>query len=369
MARSKALPASPSAPLSASAPAEGEVAVPARASAQARLQMADIARMAGVSVSTVSRAMAGSPLVNAETRQRVAELARSLNYTINVGAQNLRLRQNRTVSVIVPFDPHTRQHLSDPFFLSMIGSIADALTERGHDMLLSRVDADRLDLASQFFDTGRSIGIILIGQWHHHDQLNQMAVRGVPMVVWGAKLPSQVYATVGSDNIDGGRQATAHLIAQGARRIVFIGDPELPEIGQRHEGYLQAHADAGLSADPALLCRASFVREAVQDAMRELVARNAQFDALFAGSDLSAMTAIGVLRSLGRRVPGDLLVAGYDDIELAAHFQPALTTVCQPIVEAGQALVDALLSQLAGERAETHLLDTRLVVRESSLRA
>jgi DNA-binding LacI/PurR family transcriptional regulator len=323
--------------------------------------------MAGVSVSTVSRAMAGSPLVNAETRQRVAELARSLNYTINVGAQNLRLRQNRTVSVIVPFDPLTRQHLSDPFFLSMIGSIADALTERGYDMLLSRIDADRLDLASQFFDTGRSIGIVLIGQWHHHDQLNAMAVRGVPMVVWGAKLASQVYATVGSDNVDGGRQATAHLIAQGAQRIAFIGDTDLPEIGQRFEGYCRAHAEAGLTPDPALCCRASFLRESVQEAVRDLVARNVAFDALFAGSDLSAMTAIAVLRGLGRRVPGDLLVAGYDDITLAAHFQPTLTTVCQPIVEAGQALVDVLLSQLAGKRGEPRLLDTRLMVRESSL--
>jgi DNA-binding LacI/PurR family transcriptional regulator len=330
--------------------------------------MADIARMAGVSVSTVSRALAGSTLVNAETRKRVAELARSLNYTINVGAQNLRLKHNRTVSVIVPFDPQTRQHLSDPFFLSLIGSIADALTERGHDMLLSRIDADRLDLASQFYDTGRSIGIILIGQWHHHDQLNQMALRGVPMVVWGACLPSQVYATVGSDNIDGGRQATAHLIARGARRIVFLGDPELPEIGQRYQGYLRAHAEAGLTPDPKLCRPAAFVREQIQDEVRALVDQRLDFDAMFAGSDLSAMTAIGTLRGLGRQVPQDLLVVGYDDIELAAHFPPPLSTVRQPIVEAGQALVDSLLAQLAGARAAPRLLDTRLVVRESSTR-
>ena len=97
--------------------------------AQQRLQMADIARLAGVSTSTVSRALSGSSLVNEETRARVIALARSLKYSINIGAQNLRLKQNRTVGVVVPYDAATRQHLSDPFFLSMLGSLADALTD------------------------------------------------------------------------------------------------------------------------------------------------------------------------------------------------------------------------------------------------
>ncbi len=328
--------------------------------------MADIARMAGVSVSTVSRALAGSTLVNKKTRDRVAELARSHNYAINVGAQNLRLGHNRTVAVIVPFDPATRQHLSDPFFLAMIGSIADALTDRGYDMLLSRVDADELDQAAQFQATGRAIGIILIGQWRHHDQLNAMAQRGVPLVVWGAQLEHQSYATVGGRNVQGGEQATAHLLASGARRVAFLGDPELPEIGLRYAGYLKAHQAAGLVPDPALLRRVAFVREAVQAEVRALHAQGVAFDALFAASDLLAMTAISTLSSLGVEVPRDVRVVGYDDIELAAHFHPPLSTVRQPMVAAGVALVDSLLSQLAGARPAARLLDTDLVVRASS---
>lgn len=330
--------------------------------------MADIARLAGVSVSTVSRALAESPLVNAETRQRVKELARSLNYTVNVAAKNLRLKQNTTVSVVVPFDAESRQHLTDPFFLSLIGSLADVLTDRGFEMLLSRVDASRLDLAAAPFDTGRAAGLILVGQWHHHDQLNGLAMRGVPLVVWGGQLPAQLYATVGSDNVQGGTLATAHLLAQGARRIAFFGDWELPEIGLRHEGWERAHAAAGVKPVAKLARRVPFVEQAIADETQRLVDSGVAFDALFAASDLMAMTVITTLRRLGRRVPDDVLVVGYDDIPLARHFHPPLSTVCQPIEVAGGALVDELQAQMNGARPASRVLETTLQVRESSTR-
>jgi DNA-binding LacI/PurR family transcriptional regulator len=330
--------------------------------------MTDIARLAGVSMSTVSRALAGSALVNEATRSRVAELARSLNYTINVGAQNLRLKQNRTVAVVVPFDPQTRQHLSDPFFLSLIGSLADALTDRGHEMLLSRVDAGRLDQAALSYRAGRAAGIVLVGQWHRHDQLNEMAVGHVPCVVWGAQLPGQVYATVGSNNVQGGHLATAHLLAEGARRIAFFGDADLPEVALRREGYLQALKEAGVEPDRKLMRPVPFVDDDAQREVERLCAEGVSFDAVFAASDLMAMTVVSTLRRLGRRVPDDVLIAGYDDIELARHFQPALTTVRQPIAAAGEALIDQLLAQLSGARPQSRLLPTTLQVRESSRR-
>ncbi|HEX7688954.1 MAG TPA: LacI family DNA-binding transcriptional regulator [Burkholderiaceae bacterium] len=328
--------------------------------------MADIARLAGVSVATVSRALNGSKLISPETRERIAALARSMNYTINVGAQNLRLRQNRAIAVIVPFDPDTRQSLSDPFFLSLIGSIADALTARGLEMLLSRAPVGDLEQATQCVDAGRASGIILIGQWHLHQHLNEMARRRVPFVVWGAKMRRQDYATVGGDNRRGGELATAHLLRTGARRIAFLGDDGLPEIGERLEGYLLAHEKAGARPVATLRRATPFVQSRIVADVEDLVTNGHRFDALFAASDLMALTAVGTLQRLGRRVPEEVQVVGYDDIPLAAFFHPALTTVRQPIAQAGEELVDSLLAQLEGAAPACRLLATELVVRESS---
>ena len=334
--------------------------------AQQRLQMADIARIAGVSTSTVSRALSGSKLINDKTRQRILELARSLKYSINIGAQNLRLKQNRTVGVVVPYDSRTPQHLSDPFFLSMLGSLADALTEQGFDMLLSRVDAETLDAAARPFDSGRVIGVILIGQWRHHEQLNELAARRVPIVVWGAQLPQQLYCTIGGDNAAGGRLATEHLLGRGRRGIAFFGDTHLPEVEQRHQGYREALAAAGVASDERLRVPVSFLPQGGAEAVDELLRRGVPFDAVFVCSDLLAMTTINALRQRGRRVPEDVAVVGYDDIELSSYFHPPLSTVRQPVHAAGRALVEALLALLDGEAVPSRQLATALVVRATS---
>jgi DNA-binding LacI/PurR family transcriptional regulator len=334
-----------------------------------KLQMEDIAKLAGVSTSTVSRALNRSSLVNAATRDRIEKLARSLKYSVNVGASNLRLQRNRTVAVVLPFDSKTRQHVSDPFFVSMLGGLADALTVRGYDMLLSRVDAERLDLAGELSASGRAIGVILIGQWHQHDQINELAARRSPIVVWGAHLPQQMYCTIGGDNIGGGMLATEHLLMGGHRRIAFFGDVDLPEVGHRFEGYRRALARHAIEQAPELVLHTPFVDGSARQAVNALLGEKTPFDAIFASSDMLAMEAIRALRDAGLAVPDDAAVVGYDDIVLARYGHPALTTIRQPVTNGAEAMVDALLAIVDGKRPKSAMLPAELIVRESSVKS
>lgn len=347
--------------LTADLPDASRAAVPNR-----RLQMADIARLAGVSTATVSRALNGSPLISLETRQRIETLARSLHYTINLGAKNLRQRTNTTVAVVIPFNRRARQPISDPFFLAILGALADALTDRGFDMLLSRVDSESLDEMAHLVEAGVAVGVILIGQWGYHQQLNELAVRRLPLVVWGAQLPQQTYCTVGSDNAEGGLIGTTHLLRSGCRRVVFLGDPALPEVGFRHRGYLEAHRALGLPVAPELLQPVPFDADAGRAAVSSLCERGARIDGVFACSDVLASSAIQALHHHGLAVPRDVSVVGFDDSPLAAHTNPPLTTVRQPILQGGRELVDLLLRLIDGASEPCRLLPVELVVRGST---
>lgn len=336
------------------------------ASRPSRLQMTDIARLANVSVSTVSRALAGNPRLSPDTRERIQELARSLNYQVDAGAQMLRGKRQPTVAVAFPYHPQQRRHFKDPFFLALVGSIGDALVDSGHRMLVVAVEADVFETVTQAYETRQAIGTILLGQEGYHARINEIAVRGLPLVVWGARLKDQLYCSVGSDNQLGGLQATQHLFEAGAGRILFVGDPALPELGQRFEGYLQAHRVRGVEPDPRLCRGMAFDEAEVRRELNRLLDEPVPFDAVFACSDVMALAALSVLKARGLRVPEDVQVVGFDDIGLAAHASPALTSVHQEIEAAGRALVERLFAQIDGRVVEPLVLPTTLVVREST---
>lgn len=335
--------------------------------APVRTQMADIARLAGYSVSTVSRALSGCPSVSARTRQRIADLARSLHYTVNEGAKNLRQGRSRTVSVVVPADAQVPQPLSDPWTLALIGAVADELTRHGLEMLLTQTDGLHADAVARAFDSGRAQGVMVIGWRQNPHALNQLVLRDVPLVVWGAARPDLIACTVSSDDWTGGHAATAHLLAQGRRRIGFVGDTGLPEVARRREGYGQALAEAGLTVDPGQVCALTTTGDDAHAQIQAwLTRRNVMVDAIVAAHDVWALATLRALADLGLSAPQDVAVVGYGDLTVAEQCQPALSSITLPVAQVGSAMVQALLQLVGGQRPRTITVPTALVQRTSS---
>jgi DNA-binding LacI/PurR family transcriptional regulator len=319
--------------------------------------MADLAELAGLSKITVSRALSDSPLVNPATRERIRELAREHGYKLNINARNLRLRRSHTVAVIVEMKPSTDRTMFDPYPLVLLGGISQELTAAGYSVLLTTRQGATA-AAVQAAD-----GLILLGQGVHQDAVHRFDKLGLPMVVWGAGSRGDTHVVVGSDNRLGGAEVANHFFAMGRRHPVFIGNPSHPEIYERLNGFVDALGVHGIK--PLLLRRDDFTIESGLDAVHSLHARKVGFDAIFACSDLLAMGAIRGIQEMGRSVPGDVSVVGYDDMPLAASFQPPLSSVRQDWQEGGILLARKVLALIQGEPARSEVLPVSLVLRAS----
>lgn len=340
---------------------------PAEVPERGRLKMADIARMAGVSISTVSRALAGNPLIPKALRDQIVEIAQTHGYVVNQSARSLRLRKTDIIGVIIPLAHEAGQLISDPFFLEMLGRLADEITRRNYSVLLNKVIVTEPGWLDRIIQSHRADGLVLIGQSTQHEALNNVSDTYRPMVVWGAQVPDQRYCTVGSDSVQGGRLAVAHLAAQGRKRIAFLGATDAPEAVQRFQGYRQGLAEAGLPFDPALVIPAPYTMDDARAVIAGVVATGVTFDAAFAFSDVIALAAISALTEVGRTVPDDVAVVGFDDIVLARHSNPPLTTIRQDLAYGARAMIDLLFRRMAGEDAPSALCPVELVVRGSSL--
>lgn len=332
----------------------------------------DIAHLAGVSQSTVSRALRGSPLVNEETRRRIQAAVDELNYKVDKNASGLRAKHTGTLALLLFEDPTADESHINPFFLSMLGSITRASAQRGYDLLISFQQFSR-DWHADYADSKKADGIILLGYGDYlatRDKLQKLVDQGTCCVRWGAVLPDQPDVSVGCDNVSGGRDVTLHLLEQGCQRIAFLGDASshYPEFFDRYRGYARALNDAGLDAEPLLQVNAESTEQSGYNAAETLMARGVAFDAVFAASDLIAIGAMRALADHGLRVPDDVALAGFDDIPVASFVNPPLTTVLQDTHLAGEILVDNLLALIRGQPAESAMLPAKLTVRKSSLK-
>ena len=330
------------------------------------LLMSDIAAIAKVSKSTVSRALAGSPLISERTRERIIQIAQSRGYAVNPAARSLRMGQTNTIAVLIPLKHAPRQHVYDPFFTEMLTHLGDALGARGYDLLLSKVTDTSANWLEEPIRSRRADGVIVIGQSLEHKYMNAAAASGAPFVVWGAKLPRQRYVSVGTNNWEGGAMATRHLLERGRRRIAFLGDHRAPEVLERYRGYTAALAASRLQPNPDIDLPVPFGAEETLQALHELFRSHIPVDGIVAASDVIAMSALRALDEAGMRAPNDVSVVGFDDITLAAYTTPPLTTVRQDIAKGASLLVEKLLCLLQGDVAETAQMPPNLIVRSTT---
>lgn len=332
----------------------------------------DIAHRAGVSQPTVSRALRGHPSVSEATRLRIEAIAAQMNYAVDRNASRLRSQTTNTLALLFFEDQTPDGSLINPFFLSMLGSIARTCAQHGYDLLTSFQQFSR-NWHVDYEYSRKSDGIMLLGYGDYEtyrERLGQLESEGTRYVRWGSVTADAPGMTVGCDNRLGGLLAGRHLVAKGYRRIAFLGEASshAPEIHDRYHGALAAMAEAGIEHDADLVVSATTNDTAGYQAARALLARGKPFDAVFAACDLIAIGAMRAFEEAGLHVPGDIGIVGFDDIPLAAFTHPPLTTVTQDATRAGAMLVEALVAQLRGERVKTAVLPPRLIVRQSTLR-
>lgn len=334
---------------------------------ESKLTLTGLAKLAGVSTSTASRALRDNPLIKKETRKKIQALAKKNNFSLNRAASQLRTQKTNVVAVILNLTDHTDQSINDPFLLKIVSTLNQALNKAGYEMLLSNSIMASDDWASYYISSSRADGLIIIGQGKSEDNIKMAVESRAPIVVWGDPELTTNYPVIGSNNLYGGYLATKHLIDNGCTDIVFLGDPEHAEMSQRYRGYERALVEAGLVLRKELILAIDITSLAAYEMVNQVILnRGLYFDGIFAVSDMVAFGALKALKERYVSIPGDVGIVGFDDISMAELFHPALTTIRQDTEEAAELMVEQLIRQFKQESSESVTLDVKLIQRKST---
>lgn len=326
----------------------------------------EVARVAGVSKSTVSRVINSEQYVSAKARAAVHEAISSLGYSPNQAARSLAGNKANAIALVV--SEQGGRVLGDPFFAGVLRGVHAELAGRRIQLvlLISRPEDDHGDLIA-YLSGGHVDGALLVSLHGDDPLLSMLHEIQLPVVVGGRPLGSTSAAFVDSDNFNGGMVATRHLASLGRRRIATITGPRDMAAGlDRLSGWRRVLGELRLPADLAV--EADFTPESGARAMDELLGRAPDLDAVFVAADIMALGALQVLHARGKRVPQDVAVVGFDDSVLAATSVPPLTTVRQDVEQLGRTMTWRLLGELAGEEGlpPSVLLPTSLVSRATA---
>jgi DNA-binding LacI/PurR family transcriptional regulator len=321
----------------------------------------DVARRAGVGIGTVSRVLNDSPLVTDGMRERVLGAIQELGFRRNATARSLSVGRTHHIGVMAPF-------FTSPSSVERLRGVSDCLTPRGYGLVLVDIETGR-QRADMLGDLSRLDGLLVISLPLSDGEVAGLARDRMPAVLVDAEHPELLHVAI--DDVQGGRMATEHLLAKGHRRIAFVGDRAYPAFGftsseRRREGYRTALTGAGIELDPALERRGGHEREDARALAEALLREPDPPTAVFAASDVQALGVLEAAQAAGLRIPAELAVIGFDDIELAAVV--GLTTVRQPLRQSGRRGAELLLAAIEGapQRARPELDRLRVVERRTA---
>jgi LacI family transcriptional regulator len=328
------------------------------------ITIADVAARAGVSKTTVSRVLNGKGELDIATASRVRKVIDELGYVPSARAVGLARGRTRIVGMLVP-------SLTWPWIGDVVQGAVDVLESDSYGLLM--FTCNRGDESMRQFATHVSAksfdGLLVIEPENTLDYITELHHRGLPVVLIDDRGHQPLFPSVATTNRDGGESAARHLISIGRTRpLVITGIEAFGCTQERSDGFRAAYEAAGIRLEPNRFIEGDFTFDCGRLAVKQAIASGVEFDAIFAHNDLSAAGAMQVLRESGRRVPDDIAVVGFDDVPAAAHTDPPLTTVRQPLRQMGAAAARMLLSQLNGApiSPEPNVIPTTLVIRGST---
>jgi LacI family transcriptional regulator len=324
----------------------------------------DVAREAGVSIGTASQGLRGSAVVREATRRRVLAVAKRLRYHPSALARGLVTRRTHTVGLLI-------SDIANPFFIHAVRAVEDVAQENGYNVILCNTDEDPAK-ETQYLRVlmeKRVDGIILATTAGSLRMVREVRWRRIPLVLFDRELPGVATDTAKVDGVLGGRLATEHLLGLGHRRIAIIHGPVVRSTGaERLQGYLLALQAAGVRPDPALIREGNFKQDSGRELARQLLDLSPPPTALFCTNNLMTVGALQALGERGVRIPSDLSLVGYDDMEWWTLTHPPLTTVGQPVYDLGREAMRLLLEQIGAKgrrRPQRVVLRPELILRES----
>ncbi|HZG88143.1 LacI family DNA-binding transcriptional regulator [Paenibacillus sp.] len=328
----------------------------------------EVAREAGVSIATVSRVLNGKDRVKASTREKIEEAIKKLNFQVDQNARSMIKKETRTIGMIVP-------ELSNEYWSHLFDALQDHFWGNGYTIIVGTTGRSLEKEAAilKSFLERRVDGIVFgtaLPRPERDETMDWLSGYSIPAVSLDPKVKG-MHCVVG-DHLQGATDAVDHLLRLGRRDVAFIGGPTLPD--NRELGYRNAHLRLGLQVNEALVRRtsSSATFQVGYKETKRLLEEKTPFTAVFGYNDAVAFGAVRALEEAGLRVPQDVAVVGYDDVQMAAMFKPPLTTVRQPVREIGEALAQLLLESLAMDPEARRTaprknvsFKTELIVRES----